>query len=196
MTKKISADNLAIAVYVRGIFGEECSVYSYLDEAEKSSIHILTCTNSPFDYVNSFATLGLSDYKIGLLDENNVHLGVEFVGAIASKFDKFGLIVSTCGFNIINSHFKCSPGVIFKNVIHMYYPELSMRHVLFGSPFGWQKEFETMNLTKKTVTWLHAIPISDTEMQYADRLGTDALENLFEKQQIDIYDLNRNPVVY
>ncbi|WP_376749287.1 suppressor of fused domain protein [Anaerospora hongkongensis] len=39
-----------------------------------------------------------------------------------------------------------------------------------------------------------AVPISDKEFEYAIEHGTDALENLFEEVQIDIFDLKRKSV--
>jgi hypothetical protein len=195
MEKTVSADNRALARYIRERFGEKVSVNSYLDELEKNSLDILTCLDSPFEHITSVSTIGLSDHPIGLLDENNIHLGVEFVGACDSSFTQFDLILSTCGFNIINSHFKCRPGIIFKDVVTMYCPDFQMKHILFGPPFGWQQEFETQYFPTKTVAWLLTIPISDSEMKYADQFGVDALEDLFEKQQIDTYDLNRKSVL-
>lgn len=39
------------------------------------------------------------------------------------------------------------------------------------------------------------VPISDREMAYADTRGLDALEDLFEENEIDVYDLYRESVI-
>ena len=44
-------------------------------------------------------------------------------------------------------------------------------------------------------TGLMAVPISGSELIYADRSGPKALSALFEERQIDIFDINRLPVV-
>ena len=47
----------------------------------------------------------------------------------------------------------------------------------------------------QAVAWLQAVPISDPERDLAEREGSDSLEDLFERQQIDVFDLDRPSVV-
>ena len=57
------------------------------------------------------------------------------------------------------------------------------------------KELSTENkIIGKSVAWLMAVPISECEYRYAEAEGPDRLEDLFEQQQIDIFDINRPPV--
>jgi len=39
------------------------------------------------------------------------------------------------------------------------------------------------------------VPISDAELEFLEKNGSEALENKFIEQQIDIYDLGRNSVI-
>ena len=39
------------------------------------------------------------------------------------------------------------------------------------------------------------IPISQSELEYKRRHGLSALEDLFDRAGIDIFDINRKPVV-
>ncbi len=54
---------------------------------------------------------------------------------------------------------------------------------------------ETIELDSKKVAWLLAIPISEAERSFAINNGSNKLEDLFEKHQIDIYDLDRSSIV-
>lgn len=190
----VSTENRKIANIVLEVFGGEPVVWSYTDENDRSKIDILSCKDRPYDFVTSYSTIGLSDYSIGLQVEQ-IPLGIEIVGACGSEFEQFPNIISTCALNIINSHFKCFPGAIFKSVVEMYFPSFTTKHILFVPPFGWDKEFQTLEFSTKKVAWLLAVPISDPEYSYAVKNGSEELEALFEEKQIDIYDLNRVSVL-
>lgn len=189
----ITKENKIIARTILGIFGGKPNVSRYWDDNYDSNIDILAALDRPFDSITSYSTIGLSDYSIGYSVEEKP-LRVEIVGASASTFEFFPNILSTCAFNIINNQLPVSPGEIFSDVVKMYYPKSDMEHILFSSPFLWE-ELETIDFPEKKVTWLLAVPISTKEYLYADKEGTEALEDLFEQKNIDIFDLNRNSII-
>lgn len=45
------------------------------------------------------------------------------------------------------------------------------------------------------VDWLLAVPVSDSEVEFARRYDTDRLQQVFAEHQIDMFDINRPPVV-
>jgi hypothetical protein len=73
-------------------------------------------------------------------------------------------------------------------MIDFYYKK-EMQHLLFVPPFLWEEKLEPLQLESKIVNWLLAIPIS--ELQYKNKNGFDSLQNLFEKNEIDIFNLDR-----
>ena len=40
-----------------------------------------------------------------------------------------------------------------------------------------------------------AVPISDKELKYAQEYGTDVLEDVFERKDIDVFDLDRKSAI-
>ncbi len=76
----------------------------------------------------------------------------------------------------------------------MFSASSTLNHVLLLPPFLWAS-LKTLELDDKTVAWLMAVPISDAELDFAERMGVDALETAFEKAQIDVFDLNRASVI-
>jgi antitoxin YqcF len=190
----ISNDNKAISKVLIDAFRGTPKYTRYADEPKKSTIDILSCIDSPWEGITSHGTLGLSDYSIGKVVDN-VPLRVEFVSACQSEVDFFPNILATCAFNIINSHFKCEPGSIYTDVVETY-AKSPMKHILFTNPFLWEDKLNTLYLQpRKIVAWLLLVPISDEELGYAEVKGTKALEDLFEKEQIDIFDLLRKSVI-
>ena len=190
-------ENVKIFHTILDIFGDEnekCKVQTYWNETKEYWIDIVICADSPCENVISYGTIALSDFSIGKMVDD-IPLGVEIVGACENRGDKFSNIISTCAGRIIQHHESCFPGAIYQDVIEMYLPTSTMKHVLFVSPFGWDKEFETLHFQTKKVAWLLAIPISEAERQYANVNGPEALEKLFEEKQINIYDLFRKSVL-
>jgi antitoxin YqcF len=119
---------------------------------------------------------------------------VEFLGACASAYDQFANVVSTAALNVIKDQWFVYPGRIFPGAVATYYPDFTMKHLLFVPPFLWDELVQTQEFPDKTVAWLLAVPISENEMRYASTNGPDALEELFEQEQIDAFDLERPSV--
>jgi hypothetical protein len=190
-----SEENIKIFHSILDVFGEErCKVKTFWNEIKDNYIDIVNCPDCPQENVISFATIALSDFSIGK-NVNDIPLGVEFVAACDQKFIEFPNILSTCAFNIIIERSSCFPGAIYPEVISMYISNLPMKHILFVPPFGWGKEFRTLNFPNKTVTWLLAVPISDPEYKFARSKGSEVLQALFDEKQIDIYDLERRSTI-
>lgn len=190
----VSNEMKQIAKYLASTFGGKSSVFTYGDDNNKSKIAILHSENTPQTGEISYGTIGLCDYDIDLeVDEKP--LRVEIVGACISEFKEFGNIISTCAFNIINSGYECYPGIIYPNVVKMYYEDLEMQHIMLVDPFLWDDKLDTLTFDDKIVEWLQAIPISDFEYAYAKEHGSDALGDLLEKANIDILDLERESII-
>jgi hypothetical protein len=190
----VSKDNKTIAMTVASAFGGKPSVQRFWDEPKKNYIDILSCADRPQEGVTSYSTIGLSDaplYKNG----SEYPARVEFVSACGSHFSSFDNALATAAFNIINSNWFCYPGAIFSDVLAMYDISQTMRHFLFVPPFLWEDTLKTITVGSKTVAWLFAVPVSDGEKYFAQEHGADALEDLFEEKQIDIFNLERKSVV-
>ena len=65
--------------------------------------------------------------------------------------------------------------------------------VLLASPFYW--DMKSLEVGPGLVAFLHAIPISEGEYQFALQNGVDELETLLERHDADVCDLAREPTV-
>lgn len=182
-----------IAQKILQIVGGKPKVVEYKDEEKKSNIDIFIGGDTPFKGMNTYSTIGLSDYSIGLLVEDK-ELRVEFIGSCESEYRKYANILSSCAFNIINTQFSCSPGTVYSDVVSEYYKETTMKHILFTAPFLWE-DIETLEMSDYYVTWLMMVPISNKEFDFLKMNGAEELEILFEKNDINLFDLNRKSVV-
>lgn len=187
-------DNKIVAQKLLQAIGGTPKVIEYKDCNNKNIIDVFISDNKPFDGITSYSTIGLSDHSIGLVGSGNKELRVEFIGVCDSNYDMFANIVGSCAFNIINEHFSCKPGTVYPNLINKYYNNLQMKHIFFTTPFLWDGIRGIETLTKH-ITWLMLIPISDDEFEFLQTHSSDELENLFEKYEVDIFDLDRKSIV-
>lgn len=189
----ITNKNKIVARTALEAFGGKPSVTKYWDDNNVNNVDILATIDRPYEGVTSYSSIGLSDYTIGYsVDEKD--LRVEIVGACDKTFDFFPNIISSCAFNLINTKLSIYYGEIFKGVVKMYYPNSEMEHILFTSPFLW-KRLKNIDFSNKKVTWLLAVPISTKEFLYAEQEGIEALEDLLEQNEIDIFDIERKSIL-
>lgn len=191
---KPSESSKRIAKAAAAAFGGSPTVNQYWDDGRSKSVAILSCTDSPCQGVTSYATIGVSEIPI-MKDGKALNVRAELVGACGSHFTDFGNYLSTAAFCVINSRWFVAPGTIFPQVLSMYREGAAMKHFLFLPPFLWEDRLQTLRADNLTIAWLLAIPISDEELTFAENKGVPELEVLFEKHQIDIFDLERPSVI-
>ena len=187
----IEYDKKEIARKLLDNVGGTPRVYAFKDESGKE-IDIFCGDDSLIEYVSSYSTVGLSDYTLNKkIDDKS--LRAEIIGSTDSRNDLFPNIISDCAFKVMDGLSPCMPGTVFLNAIDNYYLDSNMKHMLLTIPFLW--ELHDLEFEHEYVTWLFAVPISESEYHFFVENGYQKLEMLFEKKQIDIYDLNRSPVV-
>jgi len=71
----------------------------------------------------------------------------------------------------------------------------TLRHLMWTPPFPWNELNRVEGVDGLTVHWLFAVPIADTERQFLEDHGFDALEALLEEHNVEYFDLARSPVV-
>ncbi len=170
----------------------EPSVRRFWNEENTKNVDILKCINTPQKGVQSCATIGLNATNLGLLSSEK-SLRCEIIGACDINITLFENILATIAFEIMDLK-KCFPGLILSNIVNQYIVNTDMKHILLTSPFLWN-DAKSIEVEHKIIAWLLAVPISEKEFSYARERGYDALENLFEKENIDIYNLFRKSVI-
>jgi hypothetical protein len=184
--------NKIIAQEILKAIGGDPIIKRHWDTTNKKHVDIYCSDNQPYHGITSCATIGLSDIEIGLSSQNK-KLRIEIVGACSSEKEELPNILSTVAFEIMDKN-ECHYGYILQRVVELYYPNIEMKHIYLLSPFLWE-ELKTIELENMNIAWLLMIPISDDEKNYAQKNGVEALEVLFEKANIDIFNLNRSSVI-
>jgi antitoxin YqcF len=191
---RISSARKEIARRAAAVFGGRPRVDRYWDEAERNSVDMLSCADSPCVGVNSYATLGVSESPL-FSDGRELNVRAELVGACSSKWTEFPNYMATAAFSVIKDKMLVAPGIIVPHALAMYNASKTMKHFLLLPPFLWEGRLETIALEDRTVAWLLTVPISDQELRLANAESVAVLEEIFENKQIDIFDLARVSVV-
>ena len=152
----------------------------------------MSCPDIPQAAVTSYATIGLSNSQYRTTDDN-LPLGVEILGACGSSFELFPNVLSSIYFQVISGQ-ECAPNSVFRNVVASNNASKTMSHVLLVDPFVWSKSLPNLRFKDKTVSWLQSVPMSDGELTFFEENGLEALHDLFSERQIDVYNLDREPV--
>jgi hypothetical protein len=162
----------------------------HTDEAEEQTIAIFSSRN--VDGVVS-ATVGLMDYDVG--DEPDEPVFVEVIVDARGDAAWVAEIVATIAFHVMKDGWKPAPGVIFERAIEMYSPELQVKHVMFVPPIQWEDDMSEVELGGKIVQPLLAVPITESEAVFVRAHGSEALEDLWARVEIDVFDWSRSGVV-
>ncbi|MEO3926215.1 suppressor of fused domain protein [Micromonosporaceae bacterium B7E4] len=190
----VSNENKVIAKTVAAVFGGSPRVVEYLDADGASKVAILHSTDHPWPDVTAYCTIGLS--AVAIPRDVDPPLGVELLAVADSTLHpRFAEALSTAAFFWINDGWEPEPGACFREVLRMHLPDTRLPHFFLTDPYLWEREFGSMVVGGRTVAWLLAVPVSESEADYAEENGPEALEELFERHEIDITDLDRAPVV-
>ena len=163
----------------------------YGDDTDRTTVDLLSCADAPVEGITAYGTVRLSDHPLG----HEGDLRAEIIGAFPTAVPAFANVITTCAFNVINDGAPLFPGVIHGEAIGLYGLSSTLRHILFVSPFVWENRPETLILPGRKVAWLMAVPITEAERAHAAIHGSAALEEIFEQQDIDIFDVERPSVV-
>lgn len=182
----------AAARKVRDVIGGTPQIYRHADVPKEHFIDIFSAEDRPREGLTSYSTLGLHEYP-NLIEEDD--LRVELCGTAETSMTDFADVLATCAFNVIKDHWRAFPAIAYPDVVKMYYPDSTMRHIAFAESFLWEDLREVDLPGDLIVHWLMVIPISESEYVYMHRNGWSELEKLFMRNEIDYWDLNRAPVV-
>lgn len=180
----------SITRHLAEALGTDAKITLHQDESERSSISMYIATVAPYVNTQTVSTLGLSEYRNGDYD-----FGVEIIGVCYSNFTAFADVIAAAAFRIMSDVHYVFPGSVFTHIVDVYDDKTKLPHLLFTHPIFWEDQFPNQVFENRRAVWLQAIPISEAETQFLEKHGLDALESLFEAQQIDIFDIHRKSVV-
>lgn len=175
------------------VFENPLQIVTSTSDDGQASVEIVKCSDSPFEGVTSYSTLGVYQCQ-NLLTADDKELNVEFVGICDSKNNWFDGLLSTCAFAMIKGKVRAHPYEVYKNIVPLYQPNIDMKHVLLIPPISLNHELGVIETDNRVITWLMLNPISENEYVYMAENGYQKLIDAFVEADIDLYDLYRKSI--
>lgn len=185
-------DGRMVAQHALSFIGGTPSVATYHSEDRKKEIDVMRCDGVLSADEAVFSTLGLHAFDFGLTS-NGKELRVELVCAGRGAGDRFGNLIASTAFELMDAG-RCGYGMLVPGVAAAYLGEGSLRHVLLLSPALWDG-YRPLVSDEMMVSWLYALPITDSEAAYVAKYGSDAFERLLEETQVEVGNPLRQSVV-
>ena len=189
-----SYENKIIYKTVCGVFGGNPQLFRYYDKNNENHIDIVSSVDCPQTGASSYSTLALSDTLLSL-DGTDLGLKLELLGVCESSLEVFPRILSTAAFCIMKTGWSCYPGMVYPDILSIYDCSKTMRHLMFIEPSIWGDQLITLELSSKTVAWLMAVPISESEYLFWMENGPGPLETLLEEEEINLLNINRRSAI-
>ena len=139
-----------------------------------------------------FASLGLTHYEFDVQDVAEVVLVTD------DGFDDCPAILANTLFYMINDQLKMTRGASVKGIKYInedFYSRYSKDALYFTTPFGFPAEFSEVDSGYVKGKVYMAFLISDDEAGYLKQFGFEKFEDLLEKQDVDVFDIDRDSII-
>lgn len=175
----------------------------------KLEFDILTLQNSPQKGMTTYVTLGLSDYVLRDDQNNRKPRRIELISILRDDTDFLELtgnpedqlnfyedsLMYICCY-MVEENSYLFPGDIWVNWFSNKYQQFSdLEHLYFMYPTLLTDKIRTTTIEDKEIEWLLCIPISQDELEYYEKNGSEALEKLLLQEKVDVSDLFRESLL-
>lgn len=174
-------------------FGGKPSARRYRHDSSDLWVDVVKCDGSPEGPLDSYATVGMSGFNNDF-EIDGLPLRVELTIAVRADWTLAANALAGAAFNVATGEYVCKPGIIYPNLLDGYDREVTTPHGLIWWPFAWDAEWDSVVEDGVHIEWLTVIPVTPDEAQYFADHDAEALIDIFEKQQPDLYDLSRESV--
>ena len=159
------------------------------DPESGSAVGITEAENCPAEGLSSWATISASEFVTGYTTSSGKQIRVEFVIAIDGRWEFIGNSLAGCAF-LLGAPNSVGPGTIYRGAVSKQYGATTTPHLMAVTPFCW-RDFEPLVTEDAFVTWLQLVPVTEAEANYCLNNGYAALDELFDREQPDLFSIDR-----
>lgn len=180
-----------VARFVAGVLSSKPQVKR--SKWEGHTADVLVADDSPQSGVTTLATINLSSTN-AVVDGREQDFGVELVACHYSPIVGCIDAVFDAAFLVLAYKEELYPGAVLPDLVSRHQISPTMKHFFLITPFLWDGRLKSINTTDRETRYLLAVPISDAEMAFAGTEGSEALGDLLEREQVDIFNWSRASV--
>ncbi|MFC4604861.1 suppressor of fused domain protein [Rhodococcus kronopolitis] len=142
----------------------------------------------------SYSTLDMARFPTNVTTDDGAKIRTELVTVGRADYRPLADVLARCAFAVATGSFHVTPNAIIPNAVREVDPDVAMKHALLVPPFIWPDLEILVEDDDGVTTWLQAVPISDSELEFASGSGADALFRRLEAAGADVSDINRASV--
>ncbi|NAT26366.1 suppressor of fused domain protein [Pseudomonas syringae] len=185
----------AVAKHILNFFGGTPTVHAYYDDARARSMSIVTTLDTVEPGIKSIGTIGLSEAPLVHDDGTDFITRIELCSAVPSHVEAWENVIASAAFFIEHRKQPVIPGRVLEDAVNEYFPNTQMPHLYFSIPFLWNDgHFEELLFADIQINWLQCFAIHETEKYFVSKYGSDSFESLLTEQEINVLDMEREPV--
>lgn len=163
--------------------------------AAPDEVAIAIADDCPATGFASYSTLDLTRFPTNVTADDGRPIRTELITVGRVGFRTQADVLARCAFAVAGGSMHVLPNSLIPGAVQVVDDGRTMKHVLLVVPFCWPDLEILVDEDDGVTTWLQAVPISDSEFEFATRSGTDVLFARLEAAGADVSDIDRTPVV-
>lgn len=189
---EIVSEDKQIERLLAAAFDGDPQIFRVFHITRKYEVDILAVPQSPEPDLCSLGTIGL--WRTTLLGPKIPDTSrIELTGIFEINREGAREVLAAAAFRIMRTQKPVPSGSVFLNCLHDWYPKATVPHLFFVPANLWS--FPHLQPTKMgplQIQFLQAIPITESENQFIQDHGAQALEAKLLGASTNIADLKRN----
>jgi len=177
-----------------GRTGLDPNVGTYSTAESGHRVGGFSVADCPDEGLTSWSTVGTNRIDTGYRTASGKMVTAEFIGCAGSGWDRFGTALAFCTFFVADGG-PSRYGTVVRGAFQHAGEGVSTPHGFIVAPFCWPETFPSVEDDDTYTVWLQLVPITAAEALHAEQHGGDALENVFEERQPDLFDLRRTSLL-
>ncbi|MDX3775727.1 suppressor of fused domain protein [Chromatiaceae bacterium AAb-1] len=164
------------------------------EELSSGELQVVCFKDSPFEFVDSFLTVGLSHHVLKISDSKEVRQELIFP---ISNLNMTDMVVSFLFFVcdlILEKHNALLRGQVIRLPVDAA-KTLGFDAVYCTIPVFMEDDFATIGGSQPPIVIVWSIPIYVSEADYIDLNGWSKFEDLLEEKNPDLFSLEREPII-
>jgi hypothetical protein len=195
-TVPLSPLEQAITDHLSVVFGRPLAPGHRVNDREPA-IYVTSVQDYPAKHMVTLSTIGVSNYSLHR-DDGSIYAPtrVEFIASCQKhEAEDMALVLRDAAYFVSDRRRFVRPGIFLFDLIGQFRRETTVPHGLLTTPFAYDGLNDHGPFAGTVVSWLQILPAATNEIEYAMRLSSDELEELFVKEDIDWDRLDRVPLL-
>jgi len=189
---EIVSEDKQIEHLLANAFGGSPLRFRVVHNTRKYEVDVLAMPGKPEAELCCLGTIGL--WRTNLQGpKTSESQRVELVSIFEASREGAREVLAVAAFKVMRTQRKLSAGTVFVNCLHDWYPQATIRHLYFVDANLWSfPQLVPATMGSLQICFVEALPITESEYQYVQERGGEALEANLLGASANLWDLKQN----